>query len=85
MPLYDYRCKQCNEVMQYNFPMTDYPKEVACEYDCSGTATRIISGNPHSLFKTTGFTKLGTHQTHSAYNRRKRAARKANERREREG
>ena len=53
MPLYDYRCRQCDKRFEIEHSIYDDPKPTCL--DCSGDMIRLISGGVGIAFKGTGF------------------------------
>ena len=47
MPIYEYRCQQCQKVFEYSHRMSD-PSKTTCE-ECGGALERLISRTAFSL------------------------------------
>jgi putative FmdB family regulatory protein len=54
MPIYEYRCQQCEKVFEYSHRMSD-PSKTTCE-ECGGALERLISRTAFS-FKGGGWYK----------------------------
>ena len=53
MPLYDYKCKQCDKRFEIEQSIHDDPKTKCSE--CDGEIVRLISGGVGISFKGSGF------------------------------
>jgi putative FmdB family regulatory protein len=47
MPIYEYRCQQCQKVFEYSHRMSD-PSKTTCE-ECGGALERLISRTAFTL------------------------------------
>ncbi|MBH38185.1 FmdB family transcriptional regulator [bacterium] len=54
MPLYDYKCNDCNDVFEVTHSIMEDPS-ISCPSCQSGLVTRLISRNVGIAFKGSGF------------------------------
>ena len=58
MPIYEYRCKACEQITDKYFSSTDAPRILTCKHCSAEDAERIISGAVYHADEATKTAKL---------------------------
>lgn len=69
MPIYEYRCKACEEITERYYSSTDAPRKLTCKHCNAEKAERIVSGAVYHADEATKTAKLD-----SKYEKRAEAA-----------